>query len=220
MNVIKRNGKKVEFDKEKIYAAIQKANQDVLARGQDGMSEEEILSSVEDVAVRCDDGVDVETIQNIVEEVLMVYNPDVARQYIRFRYSKEVARKVGDNYRSVLDLVELQNEELKEENSNKNAVVASTQRDYIAGESSKTLTKNYLLPEVVVRAHEEGILHFHDMDYFVQHIMNCCLVNLDDMLQNGTVINKTLIEKPHTIVTACNIATQIIAIVASGQYGE
>lgn len=219
MNVIKRNGKKVEFDKNKIYDAIYKANQDVLARGKEGLSEEELLSAVEDVIVRCDNEMDVEAIQNIVEEVLMVYNPDVARQYIRFRYSKEVARKVGDNYRSVLDLVELQNEELKEENSNKNAVVASTQRDYIAGESSKTLTKNYLLPEVVVRAHEEGILHFHDMDYFVQHIMNCCLVNLDDMLQNGTVINKTLIEKPHTIVTACNIATQIIAIVASGQYG-
>lgn len=161
MNVIKRNGKKVEFDKEKIYDAIYKANQDVLARGKEGLSEEELLSAVEDVIVRCDNEMDVEAIQNIVEEVLMVYNPDVARQYIRFRYSKEVARKVGDNYRSVLDLVELQNEELKEENSNKNAVVASTQRDYIAGESSKTLTKNYLLPEVVVRAHEEGLIHFH-----------------------------------------------------------
>ena len=111
------------------------------------------------------------------------------------------------------------NEELKEENSNKNAVVASTQRDYIAGETSKTLTKNYLLPEVVVKAHEEGLIHFHDMDYFVQHIINCNVFNLDDMLQNGTVINKTLIEKPHTITTACNIATQIIALVASGQYG-
>lgn len=183
------------------------------------MSEEEIVNATEDIAVRCDDNLDVEAIQNIVEEVLMAYNPNVARQYIRFRYSKEVARKVGDNYKSVLDLVELQNEELKEENSNKNAVVASTQRDYIAGETSKTLTKNYLLPEVVVKAHEEGLIHFHDMDYFVQHIINCNVFNLDDMLQNGTVINKTLIEKPHTITTACNIATQIIALVASGQYG-
>lgn len=219
MNVIKRNGKKVEFDKNKIFSAIDKANQDVLARGLSGMSEEEIVNATEDIAVRCDDNLDVESIQNIVEEVLMAYNPNVARQYIRFRYSKEVARKVGDNYKSVLDLVELQNEELKEENSNKNAVVASTQRDYIAGETSKTLTKNYLLPEVVVKAHEEGLIHFHDMDYFVQHIINCNVFNLDDMLQNGTVINKTLIEKPHTITTACNIATQIIALVASGQYG-
>lgn len=219
VNVIKRNGKKVEFDKNKIFSAIDKANQDVLARGLSGMSEEEIVNATEDIAVRCDDNLDVESIQNIVEEVLMAYNPNVARQYIRFRYSKEVARKVGDNYKSVLDLVELQNEELKEENSNKNAVVASTQRDYIAGETSKTLTKNYLLPEVVVKAHEEGLIHFHDMDYFVQHIINCNVFNLDDMLQNGTVINKTLIEKPHTITTACNIATQIIALVASGQYG-
>lgn len=219
MNVIKRNGKKVEFDKNKIFSAIDKANQDVLARGLSGMSEEEIVNATEDIAVRCDDNLDVESIQNIVEEILMAYNPNVARQYIRFRYSKEVARKVGDNYKSVLDLVELQNEELKEENSNKNAVVASTQRDYIAGETSKTLTKNYLLPEVVVKAHEEGLIHFHDMDYFVQHIINCNVFNLDDMLQNGTVINKTLIEKPHTITTACNIATQIIALVASGQYG-
>lgn len=162
----------------------------------------------------------VEEIQNKVEELLMrSERPDVARAYIRYRYKREIMRQNSKTYDNILELVELNNEELKYENSNKNAIQASTQRDYMAGEVSKDLTNRYLIPEVVRAAHEAGEIHFHDADYFAQHIHNCCLVNLEDMLQNGTVINKTLIEKPHSFATACTIATQIMAVVASGQYG-
>ena len=144
---------------------------------------------------------------------------DIARAYIRFRYKKEILRQTSETYDSILSLIELENEDIKEENSNKNATVASTQRDYMAGEVSKDLTRRFLMPTEVRRAHDAGEIHFHDADYFAQHVHNCCLVNLEDMLQNGTVINKTLIEKPHSFATACNIATQIMAVVASGQYG-
>lgn len=162
----------------------------------------------------------VEDIQNKVENYLMrSERPDVARAYIRHRYKREILRETSKTYESILNLVELHNQELKEENSNKNAIIASTQRDYMAGEVSKDLTNRFLLPTAVMEAHNEGSIHFHDADYFAQHIFNCCLVNLEDMLQNGTVINKTYIEKPHSFATACNIATQISAVVASGQYG-
>ena len=144
---------------------------------------------------------------------------DVARAYIRYRYKRDMVRQTNKTYNGIMELVELQNDELKEENSNKNAIVASTQRDYMAGEVSKDISHRLLLPTEVIRAHDAGEIHFHDMDYFAQHIHNCCLVNLEDMLQNGTVINKTMIEKPHSFATACNIATQIMAVIASGQYG-
>jgi ribonucleoside-triphosphate reductase len=162
----------------------------------------------------------VEEIQDYIEEELMrSERKDVARAYIRYRFKKEMLRQTSETYSGILELVEMQNEELKDENSNKNAIVASTQRDYMAGEVSKDLSHRTLLPTEVIRAHDAGEIHFHDMDYFAQHIHNCCLVNLEDMFQNSTVINKTMIETPHSFSTVCNIATQIMAIVASGQYG-
>ena len=218
MNVIKRNGEKVPFNKYKIIEAINKAFLEV-----DGVLYEldtanSIAEEIEKEATKTN--LTVEEIQNLVEEKLMdSERKDVARVYVRYRYKKEIIRQTAKTYDSILELVEMQNEELKEENSNKNAIVASTQRDYMAGEVSKDLTRRMILPKVVVDAHDKGEIHFHDADYFAQHIFNCCLVNLEDMLQNGTVINKTMIEKPHSFATACNIATQIMAIVASGQYG-
>lgn len=162
----------------------------------------------------------VEDIQDEVGNLLMQLDiPEVARAYERYRYIKEIERGNSKTYDSILSLVEMTNQEIKDENSNKNAIVASTQRDYMAGEISKDLANRILLPRVVVEAHKAGEIHFHDSDYFAQHIMNCCLVNLKDMLQNGTVINKTLIEPPKTLLTGTNISTQIAAIVASGQYG-
>ena len=217
MKVIKRDGTLVSFDKNKIINAINKAFLEV-----DGVLYE--IDTANDIANDIEnlpkEKISVEEIQNKIEEELMESErKDVARAYVRYRYKKEILRETNNTYEAIMKLVEMNNEELKEENSNKDAIIASTQRDYMAGEVSKDITKRFLLPAVVQKAHESGEIHFHDADYFAQHIFNCCLINLDDMLQNGTVINKTLIEKPHSFATACNIATQIIAVVASGQYG-
>ncbi len=220
MNIIKRNGDIVEFDKEKIIDAINKAFLEVDKILYEEDTAKDIADDIEKDLAKLTTAADVEYVQDLVEDYLMrSERRDVARAYIRFRYKKEMVRQTNKTYEGILNLVELANEELKEENSNKNAVVASTQRDYMAGEVSKDITRRMLLPAVVQEAHDNGEIHFHDADYFAQHIFNCCLVNLEDMLQNGTVINKTLIEKPHSFATACNIATQIIAVVASGQYG-
>ena len=216
MNVIKRNGNIVAFDKNKIISAINKAFIEV-----DGqLYETDTSNSIAEDIAALDKEISVEEIQDLVEEYLMQSErKDVARAYIRYRYKREILRQTNKTYDGIMQLVNLQNQELKDENSNKNAVVASTQRDYMAGEVSKDLTRRLLLPEVVKQAHDNGEIHFHDADYFAQRIHNCCLVNLEDMLQNGTVINKTKIEKPRSFSTACNIATQIMAVVASGQYG-
>ena len=216
MNVIKRNGDIVAFDKNKIISAINKAFIEV-----DGqLYETDTADSIAEDIAALDREISVEEIQDLVEEFLMQSErKDVARAYIRYRYKREILRQTNKTYDGIMELVNLQNQELKDENSNKNAVVASTQRDYMAGEVSKDLTRRLLLPEVVKQAHDNGEIHFHDADYFAQRIHNCCLVNLEDMLQNGTVINKTKIEKPRSFSTACNIATQIMAVVASGQYG-
>ena len=224
MNIIKRDGSIVEFDRNKIVQAINKAFIEVDGKiYEDDTSNsiaDDIQRRVEFFTKNSTKKISVEDIQNMVEEYLMESErKDVARAYIRYRYKKEILRQTSKTYDGILELVEMQNDELKEENSNKNAIVASTQRDYMAGEVSKDLSHRMLLPAEVVRAHDAGEIHFHDMDYYAQHIHNCCLVNLEDMLQNGTVINKTKIEKPHSFATACNIATQIMAVVASGQYG-
>lgn len=218
MYIIKRNGEKELFNKEKIINAITKAFLDVDGQLYETDTINDIATEIEEKAAA--QTLSVEDIQNLVEDALMQSErKDVARAYIRYRYKREAARDFARSYDGILDLVEFKNQELKDENSNKNAIVASTQRDYMAGEVSKDLTNKLLLPKRVAEAHKRGEIHFHDADYFAQHIFNCCLVNLEDMLQNGTVINKTLIEKPHSFATACNIATQIIAVVASGQYG-
>lgn len=220
LQIRKRNGVLVPFDKQRIVNAINKAFIEV-----DGtLYEEDTANDIADeikYAVKTNEKiVSVETIQNWIEDYLMQSERrDVARAYIRYRYKREVMRQTEKTYDGILELVDLNNQDLKDENSNKNAIVASTQRDYMAGEVSKDLSQRYFLPENVVKAHQAGEIHFHDMDYYAQHIHNCCLVNLEDMLQNGTVINKTLIEKPHSFTTACTIATQIMAVVASGQYG-
>ena len=224
MNIIKRDGSIVEFDRNKIVQAINKAFIEVDGKiYEDDTSNsiaDDIQRRVEFFTKNSTKKISVEDIQNMVEEYLMESErKDVARAYIRYRYKKEILRQTSKTYDGILELVEMQNDELKEENSNKNAIVASTQRDYMAGEVSKDLSHRTLLPTEIVRAHDAGEIHFHDMDYYAQHIHNCCLVNLEDMLQNGTVINKTKIEKPHSFATACNIATQIMAVVASGQYG-
>ena len=220
MIVIKRNGTEVPFDKNKIIDAINKAFIEVDKILYETETSEEIASLIEEYIKKQKYKISVEEIQNLIEEYLMQSErKDVARAYIRFRYKREVARQTSKTYDSIMELVEMRNDELKEENSNKNAIVASTQRDYMAGEVSKDITRRLLLPTVVMEAHDKGEIHFHDADYFAQRIHNCCLINLEDMLQNGTVINKTLIEKPHSFATACNIATQIMAVVASGQYG-
>lgn len=218
--VIKRDGSIVPFDKNKIINAINKAFLDVDGQLYETDTASDIANDIEIIASNKPTNITVEGIQDLVEDYLMSSErKDVAKAYVRYRYKQEMVRITKQNYNSILDLVELQNQELKDENSNKNAVVASTQRDYMAGEVSKDLSKRVLLPSDIIKAHEAGEIHFHDMDYYAQHIHNCCLVNLEDMLQNGTVINKTLIEKPHSFATACNIATQIMAVVASGQYG-
>ena len=220
MFIIKRDGSKVEFDINKVIRAIKSAFLEVDNFLYDDLCFDIAVDVQELIRSHPEKTYTVEEIQNYIEEELMVSErKDVARAYIRYRYKKEILRQTNKTYTGILELVELQNEELKEENSNKNAIVASTQRDYMAGEVSKDLTSRLLLPSEIVRAHKAGEIHFHDMDYYAQHIHNCCLVNLEDMLQNGTVINKTMIEKPHSFATACNIATQIMAVVASGQYG-
>ena len=218
MEIIKRNGNKVPFSKDKIINAINKAFIQIDGQLYEDDTAKDIAEEIEKEAKN--KILTVEDIQNEVEEKLMsAERKDVARAYIRYRYKREILRDTSKTYESILNLIEMENEELKDENSNKNAIIASTQRDYMAGEVSKDITNRFLLPQAVVDAHKSGEIHFHDADYFSQHIINCCLVNLDDMLQNGTVINKTLIEKPHSFATACNIATQVMAVVASGQYG-
>ena len=220
INIIKRNGQGMPFDKDKIVSAINKAFIEVDQTLYETDTSNDIADEIYIILKEADKVMSVEDIQDLVEEFLMrSERKDVAKAYIRFRYKKEILRQNSETYDSILKLIELENEDIKEENSNKNAIVASTQRDYMAGEVSKDLTRRFLMPTEVRRAHDAGEIHFHDADYFAQHIHNCCLVNLEDMLQNGTVINKTMIEKPHSFATACNIATQIMAVVASGQYG-
>ena len=219
--VIKRNGQEVNFDLSKIWNAVDKANREV--DNIHKLNEYQIDAIADNVAGRIselDRAVNVEEIQDMVETAIMeMRGYEVAQKYVRYRYKRELARKSNTTDNGILALIEQANEEVKQENSNKNPVINSTQRDYMAGEVSKDLTKRILLPEEIVRAHEEGIIHFHDADYFAQKEHNCDLINLEDMLQNGTVISETMIEKPHSFYTACNITTQIIAQVASNQYG-
>ena len=220
LQIRKRNGILVPFDKQRIIDAINKAFIEVDGQLYEDDTAKDIADEIKYKVKTSNDTVSVEDIQNWVEQELMDSDrKDVAKAYVRYRYKREIMRDTEKMYDGVLELVDFNNQELKDENSNKNAVVASTQRDYMAGEVSKDLALRYFLPQAVVDAHNNGEIHFHDMDYFAQHIHNCCLVNLEDMLQNGTVINKTLIEKPHSFATACTIATQIMAVVASGQYG-
>ena len=221
MRVIKRNGAEVEFDIVKIIAAVTKANNVVDEEAR--MTPIQIQRIAESVELACQSlgrAPTVEEIQDFVEHQIMAHGAfEVAKRYITYRYNRSLVRKSNTTDDKILSLIECNNEEAKQENSNKNPVVNSTQRDYMAGEVSRDLTNRLLLPEDIVKAHEEGIIHFHDTDYYAQHMHNCDLVNLEDMLQNGTVITGTLIERPHSFATACNIATQIVAQVASNQYG-
>ena len=221
MKIIKRNGSEAVFDITKIIAAVTKANNVVPSNQR--LSKDQILQIANDVAAKCEGrghAMNVEEIQDLVEDAIMATGAfEVARRYITYRYVQGLRRTTNTTDDRILSLIECNNEEVKQENSNKNPTVNSVQRDYMAGEVSKDLTMRMLLPADIVKAHEEGIIHFHDADYFAQHMHNCDLVNLEDMLQNGTVISGTLIEKPHSFSTACNIATQIIAQVASNQYG-
>ena len=221
MRVIKRNGAEVEFDIVKIIAAVTKANDVVDEEAR--MTPVQIQRIAESVEFSCQSlgrAPTVEEIQDFVEHQIMAHGAfEVAKRYITYRYTRSLVRKSNTTDDKILSLIECNNEEAKQENSNKNPVVNSTQRDYMAGEVSRDLTNRLLLPEDIVKAHEEGIIHFHDTDYYAQHMHNCDLVNLEDMLQNGTVITGTLIERPHSFATACNIATQIVAQVASNQYG-
>ena len=221
MNIIKRNGTEVVFDNSKIVAAVEKANTEVPEIERLTKEEiEDITKSVEEECSSMSRTLNVEEIQNLVEDEIMKREHfSVARKYITYRYKRALVRKANTTDDQILSLIECANEEVKQENSNKNPTINSVQRDYMAGEVSKDITKRLLLPEDVVKAHEDGIIHFHDSDYFAQHMHNCCLVNLEDMLQNGTVISETMIEKPKSFSTACNVATQIIAQVASSQYG-
>ena len=221
MKIIKRNGSEAVFDITKIIAAITKANK-VVPDAQRLTKQQiiEISDHVQEVCYARGHAMNVEEIQDIVEDAIMATGAyEVARRYITYRYVQSLKRTHNTTDDKILSLIECNNEEVKQENSNKNPTVNSVQRDYMAGEVSKDLTMRMLLPPEIVKAHEEGIIHFHDADYYAQHMHNCDLVNLDDMLQNGTVISGTLIEKPHSFSTACNIATQIIAQVASSQYG-
>ncbi len=221
MKIIKRSGKEVVFDIEKIIVAIRKANNEVSET--ERLTDEQIHSlakSVEDACTSYNRAPGVEEIQDLVENKLMELNAfNIARKYITYRYRRNLVRQSNTTDDQIMTLIECNNEEVKQENSNKNPTVNSVQRDYMAGEVSKDITKRILLPRDIVDAHDAGLIHFHDMDYFAQHMHNCDLVNLEDMLQNGTVISGTMIEKPHSFSTACNIATQIIAQVASNQYG-
>lgn len=221
MKIIKRSGSEVTFDLQKIINAINGANSEV--KSSERLTDRQVRYAAENVADRCEEAghtVSVEEIQDMVEDELMALDRfEVARRYIIYRYVQGLKRQKNTTDDKILSLIECNNEEVKQENSNKNPTVNSVQRDYMAGEVSKDLTQRVLLPAEVVEAHNEGIIHFHDSDYFAQHMHNCDLVNLEDMLQNGTVISGTLIERPHSFSTACNIATQIIAQVASCQYG-
>ena len=221
MKIIKRSGKEDFFDRKKIEAAISKANITVMEAEQ--LSDTEIAEIAAEIEERCDQmnrAVDVETIQDWVEVEIMQHGAfGVAKNYITYRYERGLLRQSNTTDKKILSLLNFENEEVKQENSNKNPVVNSVQRDYMAGEVSKDITTRFLLPHDITDAHKAGIIHFHDADYFAQHMHNCCLVNLEDMLQNGTVISETMIEKPHSFSTACNISTQIIAQIASSQYG-
>ena len=221
MKIVKRNGSEVTFDVNKIVAAIERAN--ITVPGEQRLTHQQVVDAadvVEAEAQACGHTVTVEEVQDMVEDQIMAKGAfSVARNYITYRYIQGLKRQSNTTDDKILSLIECNNEEVKQENSNKNPTVNSVQRDYMAGEVSKDLTMRMLLPDDVVEAHNEGIIHFHDSDYYAQHMHNCDLVNLDDMLQNGTVISGTLIEKPHSFSTACNIATQIIAQVASSQYG-
>ena len=220
-NVIKRNGREVDFQEDKIVAAIEKANNEVDSIHQ--MNEYQIKAVADKIAKQVSamsHAVNVEDIQDMVETGIMEMRCyEVAQKYVRYRYKRELSRKTNTTDNGILALIDQLNEEVKQENSNKNPVINSTQRDYMAGEVSKDLTKRILLPEEITKAHEEGIIHFHDSDYFAMREHNCDLINLEDMLQNGTVISETMIEKPHSFFTACNVTTQIVAQVASNQYG-
>lgn len=222
MKVIKRNGAEVEFDPRKLERALEKANDsiDIKSKRISKKLIKLITEEISEAYVNSKRTRNVEYIQDQIENKLIEYNAyAVAKEYIRYRYHRTLARTSGTADDRIISLLENSNEDVKQENSNKNPVIASTQRDYMAGEISKDLTNRILLSDDIVTAHKQGIIHFHDSDYFAQHIFNCCLVNLEDMLQNGTVISGTMIEKPHSFSTACNIATQIIAQVASNQYG-
>ncbi len=221
MKIIKRNGSEETFDRQKIKNAIYKANAET-----DGIPElserqiDYISLVIEDHCAELGRALSVEEIQELVEtHIILQGAPETAKRYIRYRYNRSLVRASNTTDNQILSLIECNNEEAKQENANKNPIINSTQRDYMAGEVSKDLTRRLLLPEEIVKAHDEGIIHFHDADYYAQHMHNCDLVNLEDMLQNGTVITGTLIEKPHSFATACNIATQIVAQVASNQYG-
>ena len=221
MKIIKRSGAEVAFDPQKIVIAVTKANDSVVPSARmSAVQIKRIAEDVESAAQNINRSLSVEEIQDMVEDQIMNQRAfDVARRYITYRYRRALVRKSNTTDEQILSLIECNNEEVKQENSNKNPTVNSVQRDYMAGEVSKDITKRLLLPPDIVNAHEQGLIHFHDADYFAQHMHNCDLVNLEDMLQNGTVISGTLIEKPHSFSTACNIATQIIAQVASCQYG-
>lgn len=224
MQVIKRDGRKVEFDINKIKEAVIKAEIEVMPNQKDDgiiyifaeIVADVVSKNIQKLNV---DEINIETIQDIVEKELMNGNKDVAKAYITYRYRRELARRSHTTDDEILSIIDYTNEEVKEENSNKNPRIIPTQRDYIAGAVSKDLTQRVFLPKEIVDAHNEGLIHFHDADYFIQKCFNCDLINLEDMLQNGTVISGTMIEKPHSFATACTIATQIIAQVASSQYG-
>ena len=221
MKIIKRSGTEEDFDISKIETAVLKANQSVIES--ERLSTEQvqtICEHIEEIGGNMGRALNVEEIQDLVENEIMQQQVfSVARNYITYRYKRALVRKANSTDKQIMTLLECDNEEVKQENSNKNPTVNSVQRDYMAGEVSKDITRRFLLPPDIVEAHENGIIHFHDSDYFAQHMHNCCLVNLQDMLQNGTVISGTMIEKPHSFSTACNIATQIIAQIASSQYG-
>ncbi len=221
MKIIKRNGAEMQFDAHKIVVAVTKANESVVPSARlTPVQIRRIAEDVESAALNINRSLSVEEIQDMVEDQIMNLRAfDVARRYITYRYNRALVRKSNTTDEQIMTLIECNNEEVKQENSNKNPTVNSVQRDYMAGEVSKDITRRLLLPPDVVSAHDQGIIHFHDADYFAQHMHNCDLVNLEDMLQNGTVISGTMIEKPHSFSTACNIATQIIAQVASCQYG-
>lgn len=220
MKIIKRNGSEAEFDLTKIINAVTKANAACEKEELTASQIRDIAEYVEFKIMKAARALSVEEIQDIVENQIMAQGAfEVAKRYVKYRYNRSLIRKSNTTDEQILTLIECNNEEVKQENSNKNPTVNSVQRDYMAGEVSKDLTKRILLPQDIVEAHENGLIHFHDADYFAQHMHNCDLVNLEDMLQNGTVISGTMIEKPHTFSTACNIATQIIAQIASSQYG-
>ncbi|HIU69892.1 MAG: anaerobic ribonucleoside-triphosphate reductase [Clostridiales bacterium] len=220
MKIIKRNGSEVDFDLGKIVTAVTKANNAGTKKELNDSQIREVAEYVEFKLSKANRAFSVEEIQDIVENQIMAKGAfETAKRYVKYRYTRSLVRKANTTDNQILSLIECNNEEVKQENSNKNPTVNSVQRDYMAGEVSKDITKRLLLPPDIVEAHEQGIIHFHDADYFAQHMHNCDLVNLEDMLQNGTVISETMIEKPHSFSTACNIATQIIAQVASNQYG-